>query len=314
MAKPASIFHALPLALLLAAGAPDLRAADGRIPISASGTIAQPGSYYLTRDLTSAAVTLTISAVNVTLDLAGYAVASTNNGSNVIAATDGASGLELFGGRITGGGTGVRVGVNGGARNIKLHDLKLTGQFNSAVEAGGFTTPTRNITLERLLIANTRVQGVVCWNCDGGLIRNNHLSAVAAGGGAGILLSSGGIGTRITGNLIRSFGEGIVVSAVTACLVTRNSIAGATTNGIDVNAASRNQVRDNLVINGAAGGFGINVNNGNQNTIEGNSTMNDGGYGISITGAGNVYARNRSQGNGANYFIAPGNVNGGGNF
>ena len=305
------------LSLLAAlSGALSLPAADGRIPIAAApATLAQAGSYYLTRDLTSAGTPITISATGVTLDLAGHTVTSTSvtAGVAVIAAADAATDLEISGGRVSGGPIGIQIGINGATGNIRLHDLQLAGQTALGVNIPSASNPSRNVAIERVQIALTSGGGVVCNNCEGLLIRDAVIYATGAPANSGI--STSGTGALITDNGIRGFIQGILLTSEYGGIVARNTVSGAVQRGIFLIGSSRNQVRDNQVVNVAAGGAGLDVR-GDQNTLDGNSLMNDGAYGLTIpVGTANVYGNNRSQGNTAsNYFPGVGNIDAGGNF
>ena len=98
---------------------------EPRTPISAAPfTIAQPGSYYLTTNLTATVSNaIVITASGVTLDLSGFTISSTvasaaNGGTAILladTATPGLSDITIFNGHIRGGVTNNGTNVYGGS-------------------------------------------------------------------------------------------------------------------------------------------------------------------------------------------------------
>jgi hypothetical protein len=85
---------------------PVVGGSDGRTPIPGGATAASlstPGSYVLTGNIATAGAGITISAPNVTLDLNGFTVSSTNTSASVISITPSAHGAVVRNGVVSGG-------------------------------------------------------------------------------------------------------------------------------------------------------------------------------------------------------------------
>ena len=125
---------------------------EPRTPISSAPfTISAPGSYYLTTNVTvSAGDAITIAANNVTLDLNGFTIASTQpiaatssaillNAVTNIAIYNGhiSSGVTITGGVFGGGGFGNGIYFPGYPPfNVRVKDVSVAGVLNSGIYLG----------------------------------------------------------------------------------------------------------------------------------------------------------------------------------
>jgi hypothetical protein len=198
-----------------------LQEVEPRTPISSLPfTISQPGSYYLTGDLTGASGqnAILITSSNVTLDLMGFTLQ---------------------------GGGGIVSGITFGAGPDKVNIVIRNGRIRGWGAYGIylFDASLRNIAFEDLMIESNLVGGVSCpeW-CrvlDSTLIENGGDSITVGSaslvqGNVVISLGSGttgiavtGFPSRIDGNHVRHFGTGIHVTTA-ANLIVRNSVYAAT--------------------------------------------------------------------------------------
>lgn len=99
-------------ALLVALAAVPASAAGGRIPIyQLPITIDQPGSYYLTQDIThfGAGQSITIEASDVTIDFNGHTLTKDNAGNYAISSDGSYTGIAIRNGKIDGGNIGIRL-------------------------------------------------------------------------------------------------------------------------------------------------------------------------------------------------------------
>jgi hypothetical protein len=217
---------------------------DGRIPIpgGAPFSIAQPGSYVLTGNITSASGCISISASDVTLDLNGYTLTCTTT-----------TGLPLFinspsagsGGRVTvrngtivGGESGISAGSQFPSdiliedvvvRNPKLRGIYLAvGGMNRLtarrclVYGCGSTTTAADASLTMIGIilsgANARVEEcAVCgmaWNGTG----SPQFFGIQAGGAGGLVLRCSATNATLLN------GAGVVASG--GCLYRDNTVTG----------------------------------------------------------------------------------------
>ncbi|WP_372807807.1 right-handed parallel beta-helix repeat-containing protein [Pontiella sp.] len=147
--------HALAQGSLTPPGAPaptmkTLSQIEARTPISAATTITQPGSYYLTAEISVAGGNgITISADEVTLDLNGFTIRST---------AVSASGYGIF--------------VNGTRRNIAIANGFIKGGTTwngSSFSGAGFnygivSFSGSNITVSEVVVERCYYSGIYLWN------------------------------------------------------------------------------------------------------------------------------------------------------
>jgi parallel beta-helix repeat protein len=294
-------YTALALPLLSALLARPARAADGRIPISAAPfTISAPGVYYLTQNLSApGAVAISVSATDVTLDLAGHTVTS-----NYLSVGAGADRVRITGGRLEGGLYGVIYTATGaaGTRQIEIDHLQLHGQTSYGLYLAGAASPS--------------VMPVVN-------IHDNRIETTGTGCNAGIYLNNAA-GGRIERNEIyncRSLsGNGIEFSGSSGVLLQDNVVSGNAADGILISGAGGATSNGNRVIGNlfrSNGRFGISVWSGTGNIFENNAVHGSGSNAIYINTGNNLYANNHTRENGVNGVTVAGgtgNTDAGGNF
>ncbi|MDP1660993.1 MAG: hypothetical protein Q8L55_03675 [Phycisphaerales bacterium] len=141
---------------------------DGRIPIPASSTtvtIATPGSYVLTGNITPAAGTngILVSASNVTVDLNGYTVAGASNTFTGVVLTGGASAVVIRNGTVTGFSAGVAAGP--GSIGVVFEDLLVKDVKTLGILASSGTV--RGIRVRRCSVVDT---GSTTTSTDGNIV------------------------------------------------------------------------------------------------------------------------------------------------
>ncbi|MBL0870108.1 MAG: hypothetical protein IBJ18_05970 [Phycisphaerales bacterium] len=124
---------------------------DGRIRITAATTISQPGSYLLTTDLTTNGSPIIIASDNVTIDLNGMTVRSTNTSAYAIGFTTAASNVVIRNGRIIGGGT--CLGTSQAVNNVVFEDLTLVGGKLNGIALN--SSNARSCTMRRCRVIDT---------------------------------------------------------------------------------------------------------------------------------------------------------------
>src|SRR5688572_6092132 len=109
---------------------------EPRTPISSLPfTISQPGSYYLTADLTgvSGQAGITVAADNVTIDLRGYTLRGVAGSTGGIIANFMFANVALRDGFVRGwGGTGVAMGAD----NVQIEGIVSTNNGGTGISAG----------------------------------------------------------------------------------------------------------------------------------------------------------------------------------
>ncbi len=287
------------------APAPTMKTLDqieARTPISSLPyTITNPGSYYLTTNVTGVSGTagITVSSGNVTIDLNGFA---------------------LFG--VAGSYSGVA--VQGTYTNITVRNGTVSGWPINGVDAWSFGYP-RNLDFEKLTVSANGNIGI--YTEAGSTVRD---SFSIGNGGAGII-SSGGL---IADCVVRdNSGDGIDAIEctvrhcevqnsgnygmyVSSCVVSDCLIMRSAADGIDVYGPGCQIIGNTLqgdTVSQTSGHASINVLAGN-NRIEGNHVTTSGSihWGISVpSNSGNVVVKNTVSGAGSNsYFIAGNNAYG----
>jgi len=183
---------------------------EPRVPISSAPfTISQPGSYYLTTNLTvSGGNAITIAANGVTLDLNGFTISSTTNpasGTAVLIAS-GLRNIAIQNGHIQGGVTNNGSGVFSGPgfgygifysgsapENVRVSGVSVSGCQNYGIFLAGYNTVVeqcgvRTVGGYGIVATSGTIRGCVAVNCGIDGIRGGNVadSRGEAVGGRGI--------------------------------------------------------------------------------------------------------------------------------
>ncbi len=205
----------------IAAGASPCVLAAGPAPVSACGTIAAPGAYVLTNDVSASGNCFVISSDNVTFDFAGFM--AKGDGSTGTAVTVDGRGVVVRNGTVQHFATGISIITHGPTRDLHegaviehmqvldsvsvgigggfgtVRDSFLAGNGNTAIALGGGPS----------LITNNRVVG-------------NSIAGISAGDGS---IVSGNV---VAYNNALSFSSGLTVYCPS--LVVDNTIVGHSSN------------------------------------------------------------------------------------
>ena len=170
---------------------------EPRVPISSAPfTISQPGSYYLTTNLTvSGGDAITIATNGVTLDLNGFTISSTaNSASGVAVLIDGGlQDITIQNGHIRGGVTNNGSGIFSGPgfgygiyysgsdlQNVRVSGVSVSGCQYGGINVGdGASTTVENCVVRTVgsygIIANT-IRGCVALDCGSTAIYGQQVS------------------------------------------------------------------------------------------------------------------------------------------
>jgi len=299
---------------------------EPRTPISLAATpgdadslfkITQPGSYYLTGNITgvSGKSGIEIASSRVTIDLMGFTLSGVAGSLDGIVATADYFCLAIHDGIITGfGGDGIDLLTAGTTANSRIERIHARGNSLAGILAGTAAV-VRECTAS--------------FNGGNGIDLDNAASVAGctatANGGSGFKMLIGSSVTNCSAkdNALTGFvmGAGSSVTACAAysnlgaginaaggCNISGNTVRFNTLDGIVV--SSGGLVRDNdCTGSGLDAGSGANIlATSFDNRIEGNnSSLGD--RGIQAFGAGNIIIRNTSSGaTGGNWVIAANNV------
>jgi parallel beta-helix repeat protein len=310
-----------------------------RTPISATTTpgdssslyvISNPGSYYLTTNITGVANKngIKITASGVTLDLMGFELAGVPN-----------SAVGIVNGGIQRTNNAVRNGTvrSWGSAGIDMGDssifegLRVSGNGDDGLTCGDHAiirncTATYNHTIgldvysgviqgcnasfngnSGVVIGPGTVSGCVCDNNGGtgidAYFKDGPASVINCIADAnsfdGIDLSNGSA-VNCAAKLNGEYGFLVTRSTVRGCTAYNNNFAGIVSHG-------QSYLIDNLCTgNGSASAIPGILADGSGNRIESNA-VRDNGLGIKVTSSGNLVLRNSASNNGTNYVISASN-------
>lgn len=252
-----------------------LQQVEPRTPISALPfAITNPGSYYLTANLTGNVGGITIQASSVTLDLSGF---------------------ELV------GGNGIGIFVSGVRTHITVRNGTVRGWSGSGVDVGG----ALGCRLEGL---NASLNGVF------GLAAGQHAVVVnciaQTNGMAGISAAANAILNHCVAALNTEAGIVANASLISECTARMNGVGIDAGTGslvrdcvVSFNSGDAIQIDDKCVVtgntcndNGGAGILAPSVGFTVSNRIEGNNVIRN-GRGIDLGSNGNLVIRNSAAGN-----------------
>lgn len=310
------------LAAALALGSV-VQAADARMPVYQPTTIAMPGAYYLTRDISGTGTVITIAADGVDLDLNGFAVRG-----------DGASdGISVFGRtnvRIRNGLVwNARVSVTA-SEAVWVESIEVAMPPSNGISIGYSDAVTvrdcsviapgvNGITLSGdgpYLLVSNRVRlavddGLSVSGITGSIVEGTSITGAAGSRGAGIV-DFGSKGVRYAGNrIVGGFTDGMLFFGSSGNRITDNSVYEVQSDGFNIYAPGYDNLVTGNVIDGGQSGL---VLYGDRSVLIGNVT-NDGADGLLIFGDDNVLRRNVSRGNSDDYSnYGAGTASGGDNF
>jgi parallel beta-helix repeat protein len=261
----------------------DLDQVEPRIPISAATTpgdadgtpsafkITQPGSYYLTGNITvvGTQIGIEVAASNVSLDLMGFRV--NGPGSNGI----------LF---------------TGSQTNVAIRNGTIANWNSDGINATSFGTAT-GVVIERIAVWDNGNDGVQVGNR--AIIRD----CTAEGNGfSGLTVGSNSL---IYHSLSVENGTDGIVCGV-ECYVTECSVNRNTADGIEF--GSRCRITNNHGnVNGLGAGTGAGLHSGGTDSLIDSNTMISNDTGIDLDSSGNIVMRNTAAANTINYDLVANN-------
>ena len=297
---------------------------EPRIAINATNTpgdadsrfkITQPGSYYLTGNITGVAGRhgIEIAASGVTLDLMGFDLV----GIPGMGAFDGVSATVIInnvtirnGSVRNWGDEGVDLGTSAPI-NSAVMDVRASGNTGNGISIGNGGTITGCSAYQNTVSGISIGSGSTITGC---AASNNTGNGIVVGPGSTLtgctayLNTGGGISTS----------TGCTITGCTAYFNTGNGIETSTGSTIS-NCTARSNTLDGIRVssdclilantcyfNGNGDGAGIHAT-GSDNRIEGNNCV-DADRGIDVDTAGNIIIRNTCSGNTINWTIAANNV------
>ncbi|MDP1661324.1 MAG: right-handed parallel beta-helix repeat-containing protein [Phycisphaerales bacterium] len=260
--------------------------------------ITQPGSYYLTGNITGVVgrhgIEIAASGVTVDLngfDLVGVAAMGAFDGVGVTVAS--LTSIAVVNGSVRNwGDEAVDLGTSN-AINCRVEGVRASGNGGSGISVGSGTTVSNCTAYQNTGHGiSSGALGITVSNCTA--YQNTGHGISSAGSGSTV---SNCTAYQNTGNGI-SVGSGSTVADCIARISTLNGIV----------CASACIIRGNTCSNNGSGGDGAGIHAfGNDNRIEGNNCTGA-DRGIDVDNAGNIIIRNTCSGNTTNWDIVANNV------
>lgn len=299
-------------ALLALVTASPALAAEARIPISGITTIANSGTYFLSRGLNGAGPLITVQANDVVIDLNGFTLTPTS-GAGVFASN--VDRVTVRSGFIVGGQSAVRLeGVEGarveriatsGSTGAAIHTIDTTGLVvhdtilrnpggeGVLVNASGLTKPAQ-VEISSNQIVGTGGTAISLRNVGGSIVSGNTINLVT---GRGVLLDSSR-GVQVTGNAIRETSmAGIALISSNGCQIVDNVVRLASTDGLILDSGSTdNTVNSNQATECTGNGLQV---GGDRNVLSSNVLGGNVGWGLyfNSNSQDNVFRTNVARGN-----------------
>lgn len=310
---------------------PRIAVNEANTPGDAGNTfrITQPGSYYLTGNITGEVDknAIRIEASDVTLDLNGFTIQGVPGAAFGIRDSNAAN-ITVTNGSVRGFVTGVS--LNGPSGGNVLRDVSCVGNSLTGISAtnGALTRCSAFSNAGSGFVLSGSSSAVDCFS------GSNGTSGFSFGGNAHLerCIADFNTGNGFTANGNAAFfnceavGNAIGFAAIAAatlrdCIAVDNrqsgiSCTGANAGGVITGCTSRFNLADGIVVSGGMlvrdntlfrnTSAGIRVA-GADNRIEANNATG-GALGIAITGTGSMVLRNSCSGNTTNYSIVAGNA------
>jgi hypothetical protein len=272
-----------------------LQQVEPRVPISSAPfTISQPGSYYLTTNLTvSGGGAIGIATNGVTLDLNGFTISSTANPASGVAVliNAGLRDITIQNGHIRGGvtnnggvfsGPGFWGGITyvGGPDNVRVSGVSVSGcQYDGIYVGGGASTTVENCVVRTVggsgIVASI-IRGCVALDCGSSAIYGEQVSD-----SRGESVGSTGLYATTAQNCYGSSSSGTGLYA----LYTAIGCYGSSSSGTGLNASTAQNCYGS-----SSSGTGLNASTA-QNCYGSSSSS---GYGLYGTTAHNCYGSSSS--------------------
>jgi parallel beta-helix repeat protein len=289
-----------------------LEQVEPRTPISSLPyTISEPGSYYLTTNLTGGFRQdgITVNADDVTIDLNGFTLTGWGvaAGHGIYQASTRRN-LRVHNGKVVQWGGGE--GVYASGKNNQLDHIQ------AATNRQGIHAGTGSTISDCSAYKNTGdgIVGGTGSTISGCTVRQNTLNGIYAGAGSTI---SGCTAYKNTGHGINAESGSTIsgctaynntldgVNALSGCTISGCTASFNTGDGIQVSGDS--QLTGNTCDSNGSGGDGAGIYvTGSQNRIDSNN-VTDNDRGIDVDAAGNLIIRNSASGNATDYDIAANN-------
>jgi hypothetical protein len=298
-----------------------------------SFVITQPGSYYLTGNITAEPDKngIRVQCEEVTIDLKGFVVRGAGPNGRLGIST--APGLALKSVSVMNGHiVGWQIGIGGVGSVVRLQNVTCKDNVIGASLVRGSVTDCVFVGNSGTGLSGDGILAERCMALDNGLIgfslSNSHArmctasgnaqfgfaintnasleSCAARGNGTGFVNNAGSV--SISGCVAEdNAGDGIALGGVSGVGSVRNCLARFNT-GHGIRVTSGSIIEGNILLNNGAGGAGAGIlATGSNNRIEGNNCVGA-DFGVKVDGPANVIIRNSCSGNTTDWSLVASNV------
>lgn len=308
-------------------------ASGGRIPIAAPMIITQPGSYYVTQDISAGVLSggvIQINCNNVSIDLAGHTVTQLNTdaGTFVIGSTATVSNISIINGQLVGGNRGISFVAPSG--DFRFEHLTLSGFHAYGIRLENDPSVGFRGRLEALTVKGGAYDGMVISGCQGCVIQG---CTVIGTGAIGLRLANSPGSQVIRNQILQPGTDGIFLLESNTVRLAENNVVNSI-NAFSISTSAAVSIEGNNIINAGHGIYADSFShalrisgnsvaqcssdgmliNASDSTVEWNLASQNDGFGIRIDGSRVVYRFNGTPGNTAGTIRpASDSINGGGN-
>lgn len=287
---------------------------EPRTPVSDPCTITQPGSYYLTGNISTASSGITIRTNNVTLDLMGHTLSgdrgSADHGIRIDGDTNAVRrGISIRNGTVTAFGNGVTLE---NAKNCRIEDVVCTTNLNIGFYLNAENNGAIKDNVILRCVAAENGHGIVLDGTDGGVCEGNRIQncMVERNANHGIDLngSNGKCAyNSVLSTTVRNNQWGIALMANAGGLCFGNTVRGCTILGSaydglylqgEGGTCAGNWMQNNQVLGNRQ--YGIRIGYGSENVLTGNDASASGSVGFNVVN-GNLVFQNTSVASGLNF-------------
>lgn len=270
MLKRTVIAHAGTMLIAFLAALP-AAASEGRVPIyQLPITISEPGSYFLSRDIThfGAGQSITIEASDVTIDFNGHTLTKDNAGNFAIASDGDYTNIVIRNGRLIGGNIGIRLrNLVGDDFAVRIEEMIVAESLNEGIYVYGHSLiGSSSAVIRDNVVHDTGNDGISLRFIWGGQVSGNVVQ------GAGTGTSDHGIymhscrGVSVRHNTIsHSGGDGVRAWYSWYCSFDWNHMTYNDGWGLDIYQGDSHVYSDNRAYGNGSGGFDIPLGEGHVN-------------------------------------------------
>ena len=266
------------LAMLLAASTSRADTA-----VSACGTLATRGNYFLTKNLTSSGTCIVIGDEGVAFDMRGHTITGDGSGDGISDGGGSFDSMAIVNGKIRNFSVGIALDTS---CCVVIRNVDSSNNAATGILIGRCCS-----TIDSVTANSNGTSGIVASDC---CFTINNVQVNGNGGGGGIVAAASGCCTAVSNSTVNgNGGAGVFLEGCCSFLVS-STVKGSSADGVDMDECC------NFVINSTVagnGGKGIHLIE-DDNLVIGSKVFANGGDGIFLSSDTNEITNTSSTGNG----------------